>query len=203
MIKAAWLLRYPARLEKNQYRRVVLTCDPAGKDGPQNDYTAIAISGVHEKQLHLLHVARGHWRIVQMRDQIVAFTEEWKADLAIVEDTSTGMGLIQLLKEQLRLDVVGRRPKDDKVTRMCRHQGWFEAGRVLLPQEASWLADFESELLAFPYGRHDDQVDAFMLFLDWFSENEPYVNQIFVAPICISRADMGLEPLIHDWSCHH
>jgi predicted phage terminase large subunit-like protein len=138
-----------------------------------------------------------------MRDQIVALTEEWKADLAIVEDASTGTGLIQLLNEQLRLDVVGRRPKDAKVTRMCRRQGRFEAGRVLLPREASWLADFESELLAFPYGRHDDQVDAFMLFLDWFSENEPYVNQVFVEPICISRADMGLEPLIHDWSCHH
>jgi hypothetical protein len=60
MIKAAWLLRYPARLERNQYRRVVLTCDPAGKDGPENDYTAIAIAAVHEKYIHLLHVARAH-----------------------------------------------------------------------------------------------------------------------------------------------
>jgi hypothetical protein len=35
---------------------------------------------------------------------------------------------------------------------MYRRQSRFEAGRVLLPQEASWLADFERELLGFPDG---------------------------------------------------
>jgi predicted phage terminase large subunit-like protein len=54
--------------------------------------------------------------------------------------------------------------------------GPARAGRILLPVEAPWLADFESELLAFPTGRYDDQVDALMLFLDWFSENERYIN---------------------------
>jgi len=78
-------------------------------------------------------------------------------------------------------------------------QGRFEAGRVLLPVEALWLADFESELLWFPSGRYDDQVDAFMLFLDWFSENEPNINMTWVKPIVITRADMGLTPLIKDW----
>ena len=88
------------------------------------------------------------------------------------------MGLIQLLREQSWLSIVGRHPKDDKETRMCRHQGRFEAGRVLLPVEAPWLADFESELLSFPSGRYDDQVDAFMLLLDWFSENEPNIQPL-------------------------
>jgi hypothetical protein len=59
------------------------------------------------------------------------------------------------------------------------------------------------ELLAFPYGRHDDQVDALTFFLDWFSENESYINRVFVPPISITRADLGLEPLIRDWSCRY
>ena len=70
---------------------------------------------------------------------------------------------------------------------MCRHQGRFEAGRILLPKEASWLADFESELLAFPNGRYDDQVDALLQFLDWYSQNEAYINAAFCAPIVFSR----------------
>jgi predicted phage terminase large subunit-like protein len=203
LIKATWLQRYPTCLERKGYRRVVLTCDPAGKTGPRNDYTAITITGVIEKEVHLLHVARGHWSILQMQDQIVALSQRWNVDLAVIEDTSSGMGLIQLLREQSRLNVIGRHPKDDKETRMCRHQGRFEAGRILLPKEASWLADFENEVLAFPNGRHDDQVDAFMLFLDWFSENEPNINQRWVGPIWISRAEAGLEPLIGDWSCRY
>jgi predicted phage terminase large subunit-like protein len=138
-----------------------------------------------------------------MQNQITELAEQWKPDLVLVEDTSSGMGLIQLLKEQSCLSVVGRHPKDDKETRMSRHQGRFEAGRVLLPVEAPWLADFESELMSFPNSRYDDQVDALMLFLDWFSQNEPNINMNWVAPIVITRADMGLTPLIGDWSCHY
>ena len=82
------------------------------------------------------------------------------------------MGLIQLLKEQTQLPVIGQHSTDDKETRLSRHEGRFEAGRILLPSEAPWLADFENELLAFPSGRYDDQVDALMLCLDWFSKNE-------------------------------
>ena len=52
-------------------------------------------------------------------------------------------------------------------------------------------------------GRHDDQVDAFLLFLDWFSENEAYINPVWVSPISTTRADLGLEPLIRDWSCRY
>jgi hypothetical protein len=36
----------------------------------------------------------------------------------------------------------------------------FEAGQVLLPRRAPWLADFEAELFAFPGARHDDQCDS-------------------------------------------
>jgi len=137
---------------------------------------------------------RGHWTVRQMQEQILALAARWKTDLVIVEDTSTGMGLIQLLQEH-RINVLGRRPKDDKETRMLRHQGRFEVGRILLPTEAPWLADFENELLAFPYGGYDDQVDALLLFLDWFSENESYLNPVIVGPIIVTRREMGLPPL--------
>jgi predicted phage terminase large subunit-like protein len=185
LIKAAWLRHYKTLPDNKKYRRVVLSCDPAGKAGLHNDYTAITIAGIDNKEVHLLHVARGHWTVLQMRDQVAALAEQWKADLSIIEDTSSGMGLIQLLREHSRLNVVGRHPKDDKETRMSRHQGRFEAGRVLLPVEAPWLAYFENELLAFPNGRYDDQVDAFMLFLDWFSENEAYLFSSAAPPILI------------------
>jgi hypothetical protein len=42
-----------------------------------------------------------------------------------------------------------------------------------------------------------------MLFLDWFSQNEPNINMTWVKPTVITRADMGLTPLIKDWSCRY
>jgi predicted phage terminase large subunit-like protein len=134
-----------------------------------------------------------------MKEQITLLKAQWKADLVIVEDTSSGMGLIQLLKEQPNLNVRGRHPKTDKETRMCKHQGTFEAGRILLPNEATWLADFERELLAFPHGRYDDQVDALLQFLDWYSENQSRINPVMCMPIVITRADMGLFQRYIDW----
>ena len=43
----------------------------------------------------------------------------------------------------------------------------IEAGRVFLPEDADWLEEFRRELLNFPNGRHDDQVDSLTLFLKW------------------------------------
>src|SRR5205807_9803566 len=102
-------------------------------------------------------------------------------------DTSSGMGLIQLLQEEPGLNVRGRHPDADKVTRMSRQQGRFEAGRILLPTEALWLADFENELLAFPYGRYDDQVDALLLFPHWYAQYEQYIYPVIGCPVVIVR----------------
>jgi predicted phage terminase large subunit-like protein len=83
---------------------------------------------------------------------------------------------------------VGRHSKADKETLMSQYLERFEAGRILLPTEASWLADFERELLEFPSGRYDDQVDALMLFLDWLSENQwTLTAPKWAAPIIVTR----------------
>ena len=59
---------------------------------------------------------------------------------------------------------------------MLRHEAVFESGNIWLPKEAPWLADFQSELLAFPNGKYDDQVDALLPLLDWFATSIRYYN---------------------------
>jgi predicted phage terminase large subunit-like protein len=51
----------------------------------------------------------------------------------------------------------------DKPTRSRSIQARTSMGKVYLPSKAPWLADFTQELLVFPAGKHDDQVDAFGL----------------------------------------
>jgi predicted phage terminase large subunit-like protein len=170
MIKSDWLHRYDFAPGDRQFARVVLSCDPAGKAGQHNDYTSIAIVGFNDKYVHVLHVVRGHWTVMQMHGRIKALAVAWKVDQILIEDTASGMGLVQLLKDDRSLWAIGRRSNLGKVVRMARHEGRFEAGLVLLPREAPWLADLEAELLAFPNGRYDDQVDALLLFLDWFAQ---------------------------------
>jgi hypothetical protein len=51
-----------------------------------------------------------------------------------------------------------------------------------LPQEASWLSDFRSELLSFPNGKHDDQVDAFSQLLGWIRRQFTYLEPLGSPP---------------------
>ena len=46
------------------------------------------------------------------------------------------------------------------MTRLFIQQAKFEAGLVLFPKGASFLPELEAELLAFPHGKTDDQVDS-------------------------------------------
>lgn len=48
----------------------------------------------------------------------------------------------------------------DKAIRAQSIRGRMALDGLYLPRQADWLADFRSEILAFPAGKHDDQVDA-------------------------------------------
>jgi predicted phage terminase large subunit-like protein len=80
--------------------------------------------------------------------------------ILIVEDKGSGTSLVQDLRGD-GIYAIGIAPEGDKVMRMSAQSARIEAGSVLLPKQASWLDDFRRELLAFPTGRHNDQVDAF------------------------------------------
>ena len=48
----------------------------------------------------------------------------------------------------------------DKIGRLYVHQAKFEAGLVLFPKNAPFLPELEAEVLTFPQGKTDDQVDS-------------------------------------------
>jgi predicted phage terminase large subunit-like protein len=62
------------------------------------------------------------------------------------------------------------KPNGDKVMRMVPHTATLEATKVFLPKDAPWLDKLRNEVLAFPYGRHDDQVDALSQLMTWAEE---------------------------------
>lgn len=62
------------------------------------------------------------------------------------------------------------RAKLEKIKKLAAEL--LEAGRVLLPEQAHWKADFMRELTTFPFAKHDDQVDSVSQFLSWQWENE-------------------------------
>jgi hypothetical protein len=47
----------------------------------------------------------------------------------------------------------------------------FAQHRVLIKKSQSWTVELESELMRFPFSKHNDQVDALTQYLAWIGEN--------------------------------
>jgi phage terminase large subunit-like protein len=71
-------------------------------------------------------------------------------------------------------NVIGRKPRLEKEVRAATRSACFEAGHVVLPKSAPWIADYETELLGFPSAKFDDQVDSTTQFLEWAQERTAY-----------------------------
>ncbi len=109
---------------------------------------------------------------------VVAEADRHAADAVLIEHTSSGTPLIQELERESPLRPIGITPEGDKVTRMLAPSAKIEAGYVLLPERAPWLQDFQTEVLQFPRGRHDDQVDSLSQFLMWITKPRRYGPRI-------------------------
>jgi phage terminase large subunit-like protein len=92
--------------------------------------------------------------------------------MLLIEDAVSGRELIQLLRSRASLhvpDPIARPATTHKEVRAWGQTALVERGDLLLPKEAPWLASFLHELLGFPKARNDDQVDAIVHLLEWWS----------------------------------
>jgi hypothetical protein len=76
--------------------------------------------------------------------------------------------------------------RHDKAVRAQSIRGRMELDGLYVPARAQWLLDLKAELLAFPTGKHDDQVDALGLvgqLLDkWAPGGVPKLEPGFFLP---------------------
>jgi hypothetical protein len=69
-------------------------------------------------------------------------------------------------------------PQYDKEARFLAQTPKVEAGQVLFPREAPWLAELVRELVEFPNGTHDDQVDSISQALKYLSQKIPTPREV-------------------------
>ena len=91
-------------------------------------------------------------------------------DIIIMDDPHKPEDAASDVKRQQCPEIRGIIPKDDKATRMLSVTGLIEGGRIAVPSDAPWLADFHREIIHFPNGKYDDQVDSVSQFLKWLAE---------------------------------
>lgn len=139
--------------------RVFQTCDVAGSLKTSADYFALGTFALTpENDLLVLDMLRTR---VEGPDQPALLTRkfhEWKPVMVGVESKNMGLTTYQQLV-RLGLPVVELKPNADKYTRALPAAARYSSGNVYHRNGATWRGGLEQELLDFPDGVHDDQVD--------------------------------------------
>lgn len=162
-----WLKYDESPIDPRLCDYVLQSWDTAYMTDEKNDYTVCATFGVIGSDYHLLDIYRQKVTFPEQVQLIPAMRVKWGADLVIVEGAGSGLMLHQTIRneDQRAFWLTYKVPKGAKVERAEKQTVKFSQGRVRLPRQAAWRTAFESELAAFPKGRHDDQVDAVVQFL--------------------------------------
>ena len=146
--------------------------DTAGKAKAINDPSVCTTWGVYGGALWLLDVFRARLEYPDLKQAIIARAQQFKANTVLIEEQGSGISLLQDLKRDGLTTVQGIVPVADKIMRMRAQVAMIKNGFVHLPQNAPWLSGYLHELMMFPKGRHDDQVDSTIQALQWFSEKK-------------------------------
>ena len=160
MIRRKWLRYYDKPPERSFDTKVIQSWDTAAKGGAQNDWSVCTTWLLADNLFYLLDVTRGRYDYPLLRSVALELAERFEPDEILIEDASTGIALAQELGEIGNHAITPVPVEHDKVGRLYVQQGKFAAGRVLFPRNAHFLAMLEAELLSFPQGKTDDQVDS-------------------------------------------
>ena len=154
----------------------VQSWDTAIKAGDKHDLSVGQTWRITKEHYVLEDMVHAAMEYPTLKKAILDTAEKYQPEIILIEDKASGQSLIQELKALTRLPIVAIMPKGDKIQRLLRVLGLFEAGKVQFLQGALWLADAEQELLGFPEMPHDDIVDATTQFLNWAQTRERQQN---------------------------
>src|SRR3990167_1643363 len=157
----------------------VLAFDPAISEKDSADNRAIVLMGRTTEGFRELHSEKGKWGIDEQVDRIIALYEDMKPERILIEEVAYQKVFRTILTSKAREkklflpistaslsgsynpNSTDKRPKD-KYTRLLSVVHLFEQKKVEVKNP-----DLVSELLSFPYGDHDDMVDACVYALQW------------------------------------
>ena len=173
MVKAEWFKRYRENERPECFDRIVQSWDTANKATELSDFSVCTTWGVSGKHLFLLGVFRRRLEYPALKRAVREQQSLFEATEVLIEDKASGTQLIQELIEDGCHGVTRYQPTIEKIMRLHAQTGMIHNGFVHIPETAPWLAEYLHEMVVFPKGKHDDQVDSTAQFLDWFKKPFP------------------------------
>lgn len=172
IIKFEWFKQYK-ELPVEKPMRILQSWDTASKVDDHNDFSVCTTWYQYENAYYLVDMYREKLEFPQLYGAVRQQYERHKPSIVVIEDKNSGVHLIQQLRQDTCIPVKPNIPKTDKATRAMAMTPQIEAGNVFIPSGARWLPDFKLEVIHFPKGKHDDQIDSVTQALEYFADHKP------------------------------
>ncbi len=162
------------------YEQRINSWDMAFKDEATSDYVAGQVWDRCGSGLFLVDQMHGHLSFTASMQGVVTLAARWPgASAKLIEDKANGPGIVSVLESCIP-GIIAVPPQGGKFARASSATPFFEAHNVYLPDPNmpgySWVWDFIVELLSFPRGKHDDQVDSMSQALLYLQVNASYLR---------------------------
>lgn len=145
----------PARFDE-----VIQSWDMTFKDTAASDFVVGQVWGRKQASYYLLDQIRARMSFIDSIQAVLAFRAKYlEATAVLIEDKANGPAVISTIKGQVP-GVIPIEPDGSKIARAFAVTPLWQAGNVFLPAAAPWRQDFDAEMISFPNGANDDQVDA-------------------------------------------
>lgn len=156
--------------------RIYFSWDCTFTAAETSDYAVGTTWGVGGPNYYLLDVYRQKMSFTSTLAVIKRQLKRWpNYHGLLIEQAAGGHGITDMLEVAGVKKIVpiktGRKGKEERA-----HAATFpfEDGTVWLPKKAHWLDDYMRELLQFPAGKFDDQVDSTTQFITWATAEKPF-----------------------------
>lgn len=144
---------------------IAMTIDPAISEKQSADYFAINVSGMDENyNIYVLDTLKGHWKVAESIENIFSMVRKWHPNAIGLETVAYQKALKSWLEEKMRekgeyfpITELRRSTNESKEFRIKSLEPFFKEGKIFF---ARWMKSLEDEALAFPRGKHDDELDA-------------------------------------------
>lgn len=137
------------------------TCDPAGTAKTKSDFFVLSTWALTpKKDILLLDIFRSKIEGPDHVDFIKQQRLKWNPSVLGFESAAIGKTTYQNLERE-RFPLVDLNPKGDKFSRALSAAITLKSRKTYFRFGAHWLTEWEEELLHFPNGAHDDQVDTY------------------------------------------
>lgn len=167
IINVEWFKRYKERPERSEVKFTLQSWDTAMKTGQKNDFSACTTWEVTKNGYYLIDVTFKKQEYPELKRQIATMHAAYRPNVVLIEDKVSGQSLLQDLKQETTIPLLGITPTMKKEDRAQAITPIIEAGKVYIPERAPWMDDFEKQITFFPNGKHDDIVDSVTQALDY------------------------------------